>query len=83
MNYYTSNDVAYAYFLLPKGQATSETLESVLAIDAVDDVNVNAKNNALAITYFVKEMSAEKLLQELHEAGIQATLPPAHECDEK
>lgn len=83
VSYYTSKDIAYAYYLLPEGQATQETLENVLAIDAVDDVNVNAKNNALAITYFVKDMPAEKLLQEIHEAGVEASLPPAHECQEE
>lgn len=83
VNYYTSKDIAYAYYLLPEGQATEETLESVLAIDAVDDVNVNAKNNALAITYFIKDMPAEKLLEEIRAAGVEASLPPAHECQEE
>ena len=82
VNYYTSNDVAYAYYLLPEGQATQETVDNVLVIDAVDDVNVNPKRNALAITYFVKELSADDLLKQIRESGVEATIPPSHQCKE-
>ena len=53
----------------------------MLALDGVDDVNVNVKGS-LAITYVNKDTSVEKLLQDIQAAGIQATLPPAHECTE-
>jgi copper ion binding protein len=83
VNYYTSKNIDYAYFTLPAAQANEETIEAALALDGVDDANVNAKRKSLAITYVNTETTAEKLLQELKAAGIDAVVPPAHQCDEK
>jgi copper ion binding protein len=82
VSYYTSKEISFAYFLIPKEQATESTIEEVLALDGVDDVNVNAKRGSLAITYVNKDTSEQQLLQAIQEAGIKATLPPAHECKE-
>lgn len=83
VNYYTSDKVAYAYYNIPIEQATEENLESIMAIDAVDDVNVNKRRKTMAITYFCQEISAEKLLEEIHKAGIKAEIPAPHECKEE
>jgi copper ion binding protein len=83
VNYYSSPKVEYGYYLLPAEQATQETLETVLALDGVEDVNVNAKRKSLAVTFFNDETTADKLLQEILAAGIKAELPKPHECDEK
>lgn len=83
VNYYTSDKVAYAYYNIPIEQATEENLESIMAIDAVDDVNVNKRRKTMAITYFCQEISAEELLEEIHKAGIKAEIPAPHECKEE
>ena len=83
VNYYTSPNVAFAYYLLPAGQATRETLEMVQEMDGVEDVNVNPRRNSLAVTYFSDETSADQLLQNLRLAGISAELPKPHECREE
>jgi ribosomal protein L12E/L44/L45/RPP1/RPP2 len=44
---------------------------------------VNPKQGSLAITYVNKDITAEKLLEAIQAAGIEATLPPAHECGEE
>lgn len=80
VNYYTSPKIAFAYYLLPAGQATQETQETVLAMDGVEDVNVNPKRNSLAVTYFNDETTADRLLQAIQQAGIKAELPKPHEC---
>jgi len=54
----------------------------VLAIEGVEDVNANARRKSLAVTYFSKEISADKLLEEIQKAGIQAVVPKPHECSE-
>ena len=82
VNYYTSKDISFAYFLVPKEACTDDTIEEVLALDGVDDANVNQIRGSLAITYVNTETSAEKLLEAIKSAGIEATLPPAHECEE-
>ncbi|MBR1395642.1 MAG: copper ion binding protein [Prevotella sp.] len=82
VNYYTSKDISFAYFDIPKEDCTEATIEEVLAMDGVDDVNVNPKRGTLAITYVNKDTSTEKLLQAVQAAGIKATIPPAHECKE-
>ena len=82
VNYYTSPKIAFAYYLLPAGQATQETMETVLAMDGVEDVNVNPKRNSLAVTYFNDETTADRLLQTIQQAGIKAELPKPHECKE-
>jgi len=83
VNYYTSDKIDWAYYLIPAEQATQETIDNLLAIDGVEDVNVNAKRKSLAITYFSKEISADKLLAEVQKAGIKATMPKPHVCSEE
>lgn len=83
VSYYTSKNISFAYFNIPANLATEETMETALALDGVDDANVNARNKSLAITFVNTETSVEKLQQELKEAGIEATIPAPHECKEK
>lgn len=83
VNYYDSEKAGYAYFLLPEGMATTETIEKVAALENINDVNVSAKRNSLAITYLCKNISEEQLLQEIRNLGIEATLPQPHVCKEK
>lgn len=80
VNYYTSKDISFAYFNIPKEACTEATIEETIVIDGVDDANVNARRGSLAITYVNTETSADRLLQALKAAGIDATVPPAHEC---
>ena len=82
VNYYTSKDISFAYFNIPREACTETTVEEVLAMDGVDDANVNAKRGSLAITYINTETTAGQLLKAVKEAGIEATVPPAHECKE-
>ena len=82
VNYYTSDKIGFAYYNIPAEAATQETIDNILALDAVDDANVNPKRNSLAVTYFCKELSADQLLAEIQKMGIQAIVPPPHECKE-
>jgi copper ion binding protein len=82
VNYYTSKDISFAYFNIPKEACTEATIEEVLILDGVDDANVNPRQGSLAITYVNTETSAEQLLQAVQAAGIKAIVPPAHECEE-
>ena len=54
-----------------------------LALDGVEDVNVNTTRKTLAVTFFNDETTADKLLDEIHKAGIDAKLPKPHECSEE
>ena len=83
VNYYTSDKIGWAYYNIPASAATQETIDNILALDAVDDVNVNTRRNTLAVTYFCKELSAEQLLAEIHKMGIKAEVPAPHECKEE
>ena len=83
VNYYTSPKIGFAYYNIPVEAATDETIESILALDAVDDVNVNPKRKSLAVTYFSDEITADKLLAEIKAMGIDAVVPPPHECKEE
>ena len=83
VNYYTSDKVAWAYYNIPAEAATQDNIDAVLAIDGVEDVNANARRKSLAVTYIVKDISAEKLLEDIQKAGIQAVVPKPHVCDEK
>lgn len=83
VNYYTSKSISFAYFNIPAEKATEETTEIALAIDGVDDANVNARRGSLAITYLNTETSEERLQEALKEEGIEAVVPPAHQCKEK
>ena len=64
-------------------QANDETMETVLALDGVEDVNVNAKRHTLAYTFFNDETTAERLIGEIRQAGIKAQEPKPHECKEE
>ncbi len=83
VNFYTDKRISYAYYIIPETATTQETIESVLAIDGVDDANVNAKRKSLAVTYLNTKLTPEKLLEEIQKAGIQATVPKPHECKEE
>ena len=81
-NYYSSPKVEYGYYLLPAEQANEETAENVLALDGVEDVNVNPKTKAMAITFFNDETTADRLYAEILKAGIKAQVPKPHKCEE-
>lgn len=83
VNYYSGNKVAYAYYNIPAEQATQQTMDDVLILDGVEDVNVNAKRKSLAVTFFTDETNAEKLLADILAEGIKAQVPPPHECTEE
>ena len=84
VNHYTDPKVAFAYFIIPKEQATQESIDEVLLIgEAIDDVNVNARSGAMAVTYFKEEISADALLEAIRRAGIKAEVPKPHECSEE
>ena len=82
-NYYTSPKIGWFYLILPAEQATEETMETVLALDGVEDVNVNPKRKSMAITYFNDEVKGERLLELIHQAGIKAEVPKPHVCEEE
>lgn len=82
VNYYTSKNISFAYFNIPQEACNDATIEEVLAMDGVDDVAVNAKRKSLAITFVNNETTAEQLLHAIQASGIDATLPPVHECKE-
>ena len=83
VNYYTSDKIDFAYYNIPAEAATQETIDNILALEAVDDVNVNPKRNSLAVTYFCKELTAEQLLAEIQKMGIKAVVPEPHKCKEE
>lgn len=60
-NYYSSPKVAYATFALPAARAATLSLDSLLALDGVEDACLNAALGTLAITYFTDETTADKL----------------------
>lgn len=82
VNFYTSDKIGYAYYNIPQEAATQETIDTILALDAVEDVNVNPKRKTLAVTYFCKELTADQLLDEIHKMGIKAEVPAPHVCKE-
>jgi len=83
VNYYSGPKVAYAYYNIPAEIASQETIDEVMIIDGVEDANVNAEKKSLAVTYFTDETTAEKLFADIKAAGIEAVMPPAHECKEE
>jgi copper chaperone CopZ len=83
VNYYTSKNISYAYFLLPEDEANDETLETALSLDGVDDANVSRLQKSLAITFVNDETSEQQLLDQLRQSGIKAEIPAPHECKEK
>ena len=82
-NFYSDPRIGYGYYLLPESQTNDETIETVLALDGVEDVNVNAKRKTLAYTFFKDETTAERLYSEILKAGIKAKEPKPHECSEE
>jgi len=74
---------AYAYFLIPAEQATTETIDKAKAIKGVEDANVSNRKKSLALKYHHQEISEQQLLEALRQAGIQAALPKPHECKEE
>ena len=83
VNYYTSDKISWAYYNIPVEQATKETVDAVLAIDGVEDANVNARRKSLAVTFFSKKLSRDQLLTAIQQAGIKAVVPPPHVCSEE
>ena len=81
--YYTSDKIGFAYYNIPAGGVAQEAIDDIVALDAVDDVNVNTRRNTMAVTYFCKEMTAEQLLEATRKAGIDAVVPPPHKCKEE
>ena len=82
VNYYSSPKVQFAYYTIPAEAVSQETIDEVLTLTGVEDVNVNERQKSLAVTYFNDETSAEQLLADIKAAGIEAVVPPAHECKE-
>lgn len=83
VNYYSGPKVDFAYYHIPADKVTQETIDEVLMLTGVEDVNVNAKQHSLAVTFFMDETSADQLLKDIKAAGIDAEVPPAHECKEE
>lgn len=81
--YYKSDKGEYAYYLLDDEPSAEEVQETVLAIDGVGDVTVNARKKTMAVAYFNDEISADTLLAEILKAGIKARLPKPHVCNEE
>ena len=71
VSYYTSKEISFAYFKIPAEAANDETIETVLSLDGVDDVNVNPAKGSLAITYVNTETNPEKLLSDIQAEGIE------------
>ena len=83
VNYYSGPKIGFAYYNIPKEQATQETIDKLLVYsEAIDDANVNTRNGSLAVTFFKDELSADQLLEATRQLGIQAEVPAPHECKE-
>jgi len=80
VNYYTSDNIAFAYYNIKGKMPSQEAIDEVLTISAVEDVNVNTLRHTMAVTYFSKEISAERLHKAIRKAGIKAVVPPPHIC---
>ena len=83
VTYYTQDYVAYAYYNIPENAATASTIEEAMDIEGVADANVNSKRKALAVTYVTNDITPDQLLEALKKRGIDATVPPPHECKEE
>lgn len=83
VNYYSGDKISWLYANIPAEQANDETLETVLTLTGVEDVNTNARRKSLAVTFFTDETNADRLLQDIREAGINAVLPKPHVCSEE
>ena len=83
VNYYSGPKVSFAYYNIPADRCTQESIDEVMLVEAVDDVNVNPRRRSMAVTYFNEEISAQQLLEAVRKAGIDAQVPPPHECKEE
>jgi len=83
VSFYTDKRIAYAYYNIPAEQATQETIDNILAIDGVDDVNVNSRRKSLAVTYLNTKLTSDQLLDAVQKAGIKAVVPKPHVCSEE
>jgi len=70
VNYYSGPKVAYAYYQIPADKISQETMDEVLMLTGVEDVNVNVQRKSLAVTYFTDETTAEQLLKDIKAVGI-------------
>lgn len=82
VNYYSGPKVGFAYYNIPAAQTTQETLDEVLILKGVEDVNVNPRKRSLAVTFFTDETNADQLLADIRAAGIEAQVPAPHVCTE-
>lgn len=67
VNYYSGAKVSYAFFNVPEAAVTQDTLDEALALDGVEDVNMNRQKKTLAVTFFNDETTADKLQKEILE----------------
>lgn len=70
-NYYTSDKVAYAEAAIPAGLNADELADNILALDGVEDVNVNIRQRKVALTYLNTELTAEQLNSRLQAFGLK------------
>lgn len=82
VNYYSSPKVQFAYYTIPAEAVSQATIDEVLILTGVEDANVNERQKSLAVTYFADETTADQLFADIKAAGIDAVVPPAHECKE-
>ncbi len=84
VNYYTSDRISWAYYLVPAKYATKEYSDMIITnIMGVDDVVANPVRNVIAVTYDNKTVSADDLLKQIKKLGIKAKLPKPHVCKEE
>lgn len=83
VSYCENGTCNYAYFLIPAEQATQQTLDKVKTLRGILDANTNVRRKSLAVAYRVGEVSADQLLADLQQAGIQVQLPKPHVCKEE
>ena len=83
VNYCKCGKLDYAYLIIPKEAATQETVDKVKAIKGVKDANTATVRRSLAVAYQKDVLTADQLLAAVQQAGIQATLPKPHVCEEE
>lgn len=81
--HYKSEAASYAYFLLPEDKADDAAADAALLVEGVDDVAVNSRRHAMAVTFDNRKTTADKILAQLVAQGIPAQVPPPHECKEE
>lgn len=65
ITYYTSARIDYAYLPVPRGKASDEKAENLLAIDAIDDATFSNDGRHVAITYDTKTTTKEQLQKDV------------------